>query len=339
MKTIHRLFLLASSFAVATIAHSQSKPVEMRFAHWVPAGHAVSKLSFEPWAKSVEAASKGSIKVVLYPAQQLGKAADHYDMARDGIADMTWVSPGYQAGRFPVFAATELPLVISNGDGGSYAVDSWYRKYAASEMKDVKLCLAHVHMGAIHARKAIRTPADFKGMRVRSSSGTLAQTMTLLGATNVQVPAVEARDALDKGIAEALTFPWGSLIAFSIDKAAKFHTDLPIYAGTFVWVMNKKWYDGLDGLQKRVIDDHCSSEWAQKAGAPYAAYEDDGRATLAKTPGHTIVKLEPAQVSEWKKAVEPIAAKWVQDTSKNGVDAKGALDDLKKELTRKASLL
>ena len=48
----------------------------------------------------------------LFPAQQLGKAPDHYDMARDGIADLTWVNPGYQAGRFPIFAAGELPFLI-----------------------------------------------------------------------------------------------------------------------------------------------------------------------------------------------------------------------------------
>ena len=53
-------------------AQAQDKPVEMKFAHWLPAMHPLAKLGFEPWAKSVEAASKGSIKVALFPAQQLG---------------------------------------------------------------------------------------------------------------------------------------------------------------------------------------------------------------------------------------------------------------------------
>ena len=42
---------------------------------------------------SVEKASNGTIKSKVYPAQQLGKAFDHYDMARDGIADFTYVIP------------------------------------------------------------------------------------------------------------------------------------------------------------------------------------------------------------------------------------------------------
>jgi len=69
-------------------ALAQDKPVELKLAHWVPAQHALAVTGFIPWAKSVEAASGGSIKVSIFPAQQLGKAPDHYDLARDGIAQM-----------------------------------------------------------------------------------------------------------------------------------------------------------------------------------------------------------------------------------------------------------
>ena len=81
----------------------------------------------------------------VFPAQQLGKAFDHYDMARDGIADVTYINPGYQPGRFPIIGAGELPFLMSNAKGGSQALDAWYRKYADAEMKDVKFCLAFVH--------------------------------------------------------------------------------------------------------------------------------------------------------------------------------------------------
>ena len=81
--------------------------------------------------KSVEKASGGTIKYKIYPAQQLGKAFDHYDMARDGIADMTYVNPGYQPGRFPIIGAGELPFLMANAKGGIAAIDAWYRKYAA----------------------------------------------------------------------------------------------------------------------------------------------------------------------------------------------------------------
>ena len=92
--------LAAAALALSPPLLAQDKPVEMKFASWVPAQHALAKTGFEPWARSVEAASAGSIRVAMFPAQQLGKANDHYDMARDGIAEITYVNPGYQAGRF-----------------------------------------------------------------------------------------------------------------------------------------------------------------------------------------------------------------------------------------------
>ncbi|MBN9411978.1 MAG: TRAP transporter substrate-binding protein [Burkholderiales bacterium] len=313
-------------------ALAQAKPAELKFAHWLPATHPLAKLGFEPWAKSVEAASKGTIKVAFFPAQQLGKAADHYDMARDGIADMTWVNPGYQAGRFPLIAVGELPFLVGKPGPGSAALDAWYRQYAGTEMKDVKFCFAHLHVGTFHSKKAITEPSQIKGMKIRSSNGTNAAFMSLLGGTNVQVSAPEARDALDKGVADALAFPWGSIITFGIDKATKFHTDMRLYASDFVWVMNKGWYDKLAADQKKVIDDHCNNEWAGKVGAAWGDEEDSGQGKLEKTAGHTIVKVTPAQLDAWKKAAQPLYTDWVAAAGKVGVNGQQALDALRKEL-------
>jgi TRAP-type transport system periplasmic protein len=327
----------AAALALALPTLAQDKPVEMKFASWVPGTHALAVTGFIPWAKSVEAASGGSIKVAQFPAQQLGKANDHYDMARDGIAEISYINPGYQAGRFPIFSAGELPFLMTKPGPGSAAFDAWYRKYAATEMKDVKFCFAHVHIGTLHAKVAITDPAQVKGMKIRSANGTVAQMMSTLGATNVQVSAPEARDALDKGVADAITFPWNSIISFGIDKAVKFHTDMRLYAAGFVWAINKPWYEKLSTNQKKVIDDHCNNAWAARVGADWGAAEDAGQEKLEKAPGHTIVKLTPAQLDTWKKAVEPVAAQWIASADKAGIPGKAALDDLRRELaTRNA---
>src|SRR5271157_2811355 len=123
--------------ALTSPAMAQEKTFELKLSHWVPASHPLQK-ALEDWGAAVEKESGGTIKYKVFPAQQLGKAFDHYDMARDGIADLTYVNPGYQPGRFPIIAAGELPFLVSDGKGGTAAIDAWYRKYAAVEMKDVK---------------------------------------------------------------------------------------------------------------------------------------------------------------------------------------------------------
>lgn len=329
---LSRIAFAGACLLAATGALAQDKPVELRFAHWLPAQHSLAKTGFEPWAKAVEAASGGSIKVTFYPAQQLGKAPDHYDMARDGIADMTWVSPGYQAGRFPVFAASELPFMAGTPGAGSAALDAWYRKYAATEMKDVHLCMAHIHNGSLHSKKLITEPGQIKGMKIRPANGTVAQMVTLLGGTNVQVSAPEARDALEKGVADAITFPWDSLISFGIDKVARQHIDFKLYSASFVWVMNQGWYDKLAAGQKKVIDAHCNTEMAGKYGAAWGDVEDSGQGKMEKMGGHTITRLTPAQLGAWRSALAPVSSNWVANADKAGLNGKQVLEELQQQL-------
>src|SRR6201995_1766572 len=169
----------AAAFALivggTTGALAQDKTFELKLSHWVPPSHPLQK-ALEDWGASVEKDSGGTIKYKVYPAQQLGKAFDHYDMARDGIADLTYINPGYQPGRFPIIAAGELPFLIADGKGGTEAPGPAYRKYAAGEIKDVKFLLAVVpDPGSFHSKtKKILVPADIKGMKIRPAQAPMA---------------------------------------------------------------------------------------------------------------------------------------------------------------------
>src|SRR5438132_13976957 len=87
--------------SIVAPAAAQDKPVQLKLSHWVPPSHPLQK-ALEDWGGSIQKATNGSVTFTIFPSQQLGKAFDHYDMARDGIADVTYVSPGYQPGRFPI---------------------------------------------------------------------------------------------------------------------------------------------------------------------------------------------------------------------------------------------
>jgi TRAP-type C4-dicarboxylate transport system substrate-binding protein len=326
---------LAALIGVPAGALAQEKTFELKLSHWVPPSHPLQK-ALEEWGASVEKDSGGTIHYKVYPAQQLGKAFDHYDMARDGIADLTYINPGYQPGRFPIIAAGELPFLMTNAKGGSVALDAWYRKYAAKEMKDVKFCLAFVHdPGAIHSvNKKVMVPEDIKGMKIRPAQGTIAEFVRLLGGTNVQASAPEVREVLAKGVADAVTFPWGSVLLFGIDKVTKYHMNVPLYVTTFAFVFNKTKYDEMSARQKKVIDNHCTSEWAAKVATPWADFEHAGIAKLQAEPGHEVYDISPAQLAEWKKAAAPLEAKWAEGAKQAGVDPELAMKALKAELVK-----
>jgi len=330
--------LAVSAVGFADPARAQEKQVQLKLSHWVPPAHPLQP-ALEAWAADIEKASNGTIKSTIFPSEQLGKAFDHYDMARDGIADFAYVNPGYQPGRFPIIAAGELPFLMSNAKGGSAALDTWYRKYAATEMKGVHFCLAFVHdPGTFHSHKKILLPSDLKGLKVRPANATIGQFMTLLGATNVQASAPEARDVLSRGVADAITFPWGSIMLFGIDKVVNFHMDAPLYVTTFVWVMNKDKYNGLSAAQQKVIDDHCTTDWAVKIAAPWADFEAAGKPKIKAEAGHEVYPLSPEQIADWRKAAAPLQEKWAENARKAGVDPDKAMAELKDALKKQNAL-
>jgi TRAP-type C4-dicarboxylate transport system substrate-binding protein len=326
---------LAALLCGATGAQAQEKTFNLKISHWVPPSHPLQK-ALEEWGASVEKESGGTIHYKVYPSQQLGKAFDHYDMARDGIADLTYINPGYTPGRFPVIAAGELPFLMSNGKGGTVALDEWYRKYAAKEMKDVKFCLAFVHdPGALHmVDKKVEVPADIKGLKIRPAQGTIAEFVRLLGGTNVQASAPEVRDVLARHVADGVTFPWGSIVLFGIDKVTKYDMEMPFYTTTFALVFNKAKYNEMDAKQKKAIDDHCNSEWALKVAGPWADFEHAGIAKLKAEKSHVVYSITPAQVAMWRKAAAPLEAKWAASVKKVGLDPDKVLNELKADLKK-----
>src|SRR5258708_9178062 len=110
--SMRKTFLALLLAASVTPALAQEKTFELKLSHWVPASHPLQK-AMEVWGAAVEKASGGSIKYKGFPAQQLGKAFDHYDMARDGIAAVTYVNHGYKPHRFTLTITRSFTVLHS----------------------------------------------------------------------------------------------------------------------------------------------------------------------------------------------------------------------------------
>ncbi|MEQ1660925.1 MAG: C4-dicarboxylate ABC transporter, partial [Hylemonella sp.] len=163
----------------------------------------------------------------------------------------------------------------------------------------------------------------------------IGRMVTLLGGTNVQSSAPEVREIIERGVADAVTFPWGSIPLFGIDKVVKYHMDVPLYVTPFVWVMNQSKYNALSTSQKKVVDDHCTTEWAEKVASQWADFEYAGHAKLGAMPDHEVYKLTPDQLDAWRKAVAPVEGEWAKDLKdRTGQDPKAVLDSLKQQLVK-----
>lgn len=325
--------LLAANLVLASaLTWAQDKPVTFKFSHWVPPQHPVHA-GIVDWGKAVEAESKGSIKVRIFPAEQLGKAKDHFDMAKDGIVEAAFFSPGYAPGRFPILGASELPFMVSDADAGAVGLNRWYNPYADKEMTGVKHCMVFTHApGQFHAKKKIAHPSDLKGMNIRSGNAIMAKLVYAAGGNNVQVSAAEIREVVERGTVDAISFLWNSVVLYGIDKGLTYHMDEAFYVTAFSIAINKAAYERLSPDQKKVIDNNCSPEAARKIASVWSKWELAGRDTLQKKPGHTLYKITEAERQAWLAVSKPLEEAWKVDVKKLGVNGDEALSGLRNAL-------
>jgi hypothetical protein len=85
------------------------------------------------------------------------------------------------------------------------------------------------------------------------------------------------------------------------------------------------------------MDDHCSNDWAARVGAAWGDAEDAGQGKLEKAAGHTIVKLAPAQLEQWKKAPSRCTGSGCRAVDKAGVNGRQALEELRKEISSRGA--
>ena len=328
-----------AALITATALPAYAAEVEFDLAHWLPPTHPVHTLGVEPWAKSISEASNGRIQINIFPASQLGAAPDHYDMTRDGIADMGYVNPGYQAGRFPIYSLAEIPFHVKEVKNGSGALHEWYAKYAEIEMPEMKFCLINPHdPGTIHANTEIKVPADISGKNIRPAHATMARFVSMLGGSSVQVPAPEAREAITRGVADAITFPWNSIYIFGIDQAVNYHLDMPFYISSQMILINKGRYDALAPEDKQVIDDHCTPEWSKKFSAGWADNEYSGRQKMIDSGSHTLYAPTDEEVQQWRDAAAPLLDQWKADVTAAGQDPEAIYGEYRAALEAAGSL-
>lgn len=340
MTRFSRIRTLVGTAAIAAMSAGAAiaGDVTLNFAHWVPPKHPLSQ-GFAAWADAVSEASNGTISFNFFPAAQLGAPPDHYDMAKDGIADITWINPGFNPGRFPLTELPEFMFIMDDPVASSRGLTNWYRNYADKEMGDVHFCFMHtMRMHSLFSTTdPLLGPEDVKGVKMRPSNGTQAKIFNAAGATTVFFPFPEIRDNFERGIATGATGVPGSLIAFGGADATEHVTDEPLFGAVWALVMNKAKYDALDDVQKAAIDGQCNAEASAKFAAPVAAFDENGLQKM-KEMGKNVHKLTPEQIAAWVAISDQVMQGWMATAGDNGYDGPAVLEDLKANLKAEGGL-
>lgn len=336
----HRRTILGALGGAAMVALSTAfsaapafaQEVTLKLHHFLPQQANVPRLVLDVWADKVEAASNGRIKVDRYPSMQLGgKPPELMDQAQDGVADIVWTVVGYTPGRFPSTEVFELPFMMTNARAVSRAYWEMFEKHMKdTEFRDIHILGTWVHgPGMIHTNRAVNTPADMEGLKIRGGSRSVNSLLTKLGATPVGMPVPAVSEGLSKGVIDGTTIPWEVTAALKVPELVKNHTEFSgaaLYTLTFVLAMNKPKYDSLPDDLKAVIDANSGLEFSVFAGGTQADADGPARQNAVDL-GNNIITLDAAATQEWRDLAQPIYDEWVADMSKRGIDGQALIDE------------
>ena len=314
------------SMAASTPPLAQTQSLRM---HTFVPPVAGSYKNLDWWRKKVEADSKGALKIQLFGSMQLGgKPGDLYNQTKNGVVDIGWVLPGYTAGLFPRIGVFELPFIGDSPDIVSPAVDEFVRKWGQKEWGDVHVIVAHsAGESVIHTKpRAIKSLADFKGLKIRTPSRVSTAALKALGSTPVPIPGLKMTEAFMRNVVDGVVAPWSIARAIRVVDAAKYHTQSLIHEPTLIMMMNKNSYSKLKGDAKKAIDMNSGAGIATEFGKRWINDDKPGIAK-AKQLGHEIITIRGAELQKWKAAMKPVYDAWVKEMTAKGHPGKELLAD------------
>ena len=336
---VSTVVIAAACAAISGTAAAQ--PITLKLHHFLgPTAPAQTKM-LEPWAREVEKASGGKVKIEIFPSMSLGgKPPQLINQARDGVVDIVWTVNGYTPGLFPRTEAFELPFVHTNNPAATnLAMRAMFEQYLKEEYKGVHVLFLHVHQGQgiQMVDKLVRKPDDLKGMKMRIPTRTGAWIIEALGAAPVGMPVPDLPQALSKKVVDGAFIPWEIIPALKLQELIKYEIEGPgkVRFGntTFQVSMNEARWNSLPADVKKAFTDVSGEAWARKVGEIWAQ-NDDGGIAVAKKAGNQHVQLTGAELDAFRKQLEPVIERWVAEVKEKGIDGKAIVAQARKEIEK-----
>ncbi|MDP2931858.1 MAG: TRAP transporter substrate-binding protein DctP [Chloroflexota bacterium] len=264
--------------------------------------------------KMIEKATGG--RLVLDTKVDLFANTEALNGVAGGRADIGFQRTSAISGTFPLWDFAALPFFFDNiyeyqaAVNDPRAVQIWDKTFG--DVGVVKIADApDTALDAIFGNKAIRTVADFSGLKIRTAGLLPTLTLKLLGAAPLAMPILELSEALQRGTVDAISTAPGYGLGSGLTDVTKYLNVWAIQSGFGgVIVVNKKSWDALPAdLQKAVKDVGAEIE-------RQIVFASASTATLART-GIQAAKLQvivpdKAEVDKARTLAKPAIDEWLK---------------------------
>jgi TRAP-type transport system periplasmic protein len=181
-----------------------------------------------------------------------------------------------------------------------------------------------------NANKAVRVPADFKGLKV-SATGMQADLFKSIGAIPLRLGPPDWYTSLERGLIEVMPLGIYSVLAFKLSEVTNTHIfptgDSLGYTG-MTYIMSRKKYESLPPGVQKVIDENVKPCSAEQTGID-EVNRMKAEETI-KNMGHTMIYLNPQEMDQWYAAVKPIHEAWVEEMEAKGLPGRQVYNEAKR---------
>lgn len=325
MKTSARLIgILLVVFYCFSPAASAQPPLVIKFSHVVAPDTPKGKAA-DFFARRAAELTSGAVKVEVYASSTLYRDKDEMEALQLGVVQMLAPSLA-KLGPLGVkeFEVFDLPYIFDNVDDLHKVTQGALGATLMGKLagKGIKgLAFWDNGFKSFSANRPLRTPADFKGLRVRiQSSKVLESQMRALGALPQVMAFSDVYQALQTGVVDGTENPHSNLYAQKMFEVQK-HVILTDhgYLGYAV-IANKRFWDSLPSSLRKQL------ERAMKEATAYAnrtAREENDRA-LAKLRAEGVTEIytpTSAERNEFKRALIRAHAEMASRIGRENIEA------------------
>lgn len=307
----------------------------LRYNWWIPANHLTRTKIMDPWARQVEEATQGRVRIE-FTATSLGAPQRQFDLVRDGVADLAMGVHGYTPDRFALPKLAELPFMGDSAEAMSVALWRTHEKFfaARNEYQGVRLLGLMTHgPGSIWSPKTpVRRVADFQGLKVRAGGGVQNDIVARLGAAVVSAPAPQTFEILSRGVADATLFTNDAVGSFGLGKLLRHHTRIPggLFNSTFFVVVNEAKWASLSAQDRAAIERISGEAFARLAGR---AWDDTDREVAATLTDSQVIEPDAAFMTELRQRLAEFHSQWVAEAgTKRSVDGAAAMQFFREQV-------
>ncbi|WP_372597115.1 TRAP transporter substrate-binding protein [Amphritea sp.] len=331
-----KMTFLKSAAAIAlgaSLSATALADTTLRVASWLPPTHPQNAVVWPTWAKWVEDATEGRVKVEI--EYGLGHPKTMFELVEDGVVDVSWSYHGYVPGRFNLTQAVEQPLLGASAEAASVAHWRVHQKYfaKANEHDGLELLGLFTHgPGQIHAADPISSLADLKGKKIRLGGGIQGEIGARMGVTAVGAPAPKVYEMMQQGVIDGVFIPMGEQKSLRLHEVARNVVALPggMYLGSFGIFMNPDFLEGLDSKDREAILSVSGEKLSAMAGHAWDEADVEGlKAAQENGVNVVMVKEGDPMADEFKALTKGMDEAFYESVADRGVDAKAALAELR----------